>query len=78
MAELLLKDLDDEVLRTIELQASVTGVSIGDVVKRLLRVGLLHDGEGRTAVADHIRSMTPRSLEDSTDTIRRMRDAGWR
>lgn len=75
MAELTIKGLDDSTLRTIAFQAEVQSRSIEEVVIGLIRLGLLHDSEGRVAVADRIRSGSKPSTEDSTDVIRRMRNA---
>ena len=79
MADLHITDLDDATYRTIAFQAEATNRSVGSVVRELLRIGLLHDVEGRVAVADRIRSMAPQHspgelpLEDSTALIRELR-----
>ncbi|MCJ2082940.1 hypothetical protein [Methylobacterium sp. J-090] len=75
MPDLTIKDLDDSTLRTIAFQAEVQNRSVDEVAIGLIRLGLLHDVEGRVAVADRIRSGTRGPVEDSTDVIRRMRDA---
>lgn len=75
MPDLTIKGLDDSALRTITFQAEVQNRSVDDVVIGLIRLGLLHDIDGRVAVADRIRSRSKPSSEDSTDIIRRMRDA---
>ena len=75
MPDLAIRDIEDYVLRTIEYQAEVQNRSVDDVVRGLIRIGLLHDIEGRVAVADKIRSQSRPSSEDSTDIIRRIRDA---
>lgn len=75
MPDLTIRDLEDATFRTIAFQAEVQNKSIDEVVRNLIRLGLLHDVEGRVAVADRIRSTTRPSTEDSTDVIRRMRDA---
>jgi hypothetical protein len=65
MASLTLRGLDPHLLRTLEQR----------VVRELIRIGLLHDSEGRAAVARKIRAMTLRPVkDDSTDLIRRLRD----
>ncbi|WP_375453636.1 hypothetical protein [uncultured Methylobacterium sp.] len=79
MPELLITDLDDATFRTIAFQAEAMNRSVDAVVPDLIRIGLLHDVEGRVAVSDRIRSMTPpRSSdaappEDGTAVIRELR-----
>jgi plasmid stability protein len=78
MPDLLVKDLDDATFRTIAFQAEAMNRSVEDVVRELIRIGLLHDVEGRVAVADKIRSTSrpppPGTVvEDSTEIIRALR-----
>jgi len=76
MAEILLRDFDEELLRSIRLRAEVTGRSVEEVIKEAVQRGLLLDVRGRVALADKIRAMTPKPIEDdSTEIIRRLRDA---
>ena len=75
MADLLVKDIDDRTMRVIAMRAEATHKSVEDVARELLRLGLLMDVEGRVAVGDKIRAMTPNPpLDDSTEIIRRLRD----
>ncbi|GJE01177.1 hypothetical protein [Methylobacterium isbiliense] len=48
---------------------------LDEAARNLIRLGLLHDVEGRVAVADGIRARTKDPVEGSTDIIRRRRDA---
>jgi plasmid stability protein len=76
MAKITLTDVEDEVLKAIKLRAETTGRSLEEVAREILKLGLLADIPDRVAVADRIRAMTPRPLdEDSTHIIRRLRDA---
>ncbi|MFE1597711.1 hypothetical protein [Methylobacterium sp. ID0610] len=75
MPDLTIRDLDEAVSDPIAPQAGVTNKTVDEVVRDLIRLGLLHDGEGRVAVADSIRARTKGPVEESTDIIRRMRDA---
>ncbi|WP_407526567.1 hypothetical protein [Methylobacterium oryzisoli] len=76
MSDLTITNIDDALLEEITFQARVTHRSVEDVARDLIRLGLLMDGQGRAAVAEHIRAITPGPVtEDSTDIIRRMRDA---
>jgi plasmid stability protein len=75
MPDLTLRGLDPHLLRTLEQRAEATGQSLDEVVRELIRIGLLYDSEGRAAVARKIRAMTLRPVgDDSTDLIRRLRD----
>jgi plasmid stability protein len=75
MADITLRGLDPHILRTLERRAEATGQSLDEVVRELIRIGLLYDSEGRTAVARKIRAMTLHPVkDDSTDLIRRLRD----
>jgi plasmid stability protein len=76
MRQLTLTDIDDELFGSLALRADTTGRPIEDVAREALARGLLVDVKGRTAVAERIRAMTPRPIEeDSTALIRRIRDA---
>lgn len=75
MSDLVLHDVPDELLRSIELRAQATGRSVEQVAREALEHGLLVDVRGRVAVADRIRALTPEIVaEDSTEIIRRLRD----
>lgn len=75
MGEITLTDVDEELIRAIKLRAETTGRSFADIAREVLKLGLLVDVPDRVAVADKVRGMTPTTLDDSTDIIRRMRDA---
>jgi plasmid stability protein len=67
--------LDQQLLQSIELRGEALGLSAEQNVAELLKIGLLNDPRGRSAVAARIRSLQERPLtEDSTDLIRRLRD----
>lgn len=68
--------LPDQLAASIELRARLTGRSVEEVLRQAVEQGLLLDAQGRSAVAAHIRAMTPGPVtEDSTAIIRRLRDA---
>ncbi|WP_407526564.1 hypothetical protein [Methylobacterium oryzisoli] len=77
MPDLTIRDLDEVVYDTIVDQAEVMNLSVDEVARNLIRLGLLHDVEGRVVVADSIRAKTKGPVEDSTDIIRRVRDRGY-
>jgi plasmid stability protein len=75
MAQLTLNNIDERLLRSIELRAEAMGCTVEDVVREALERGLRTDARGRAAVAARIRAMTPGPIDDdSTDIIRRLRD----
>lgn len=74
MPNLLVTDLDEATLRTIAFQAEATNQSVEAVARALIRIGLLHDSEGRSAVARRIREHARAEQdEDSTALIRQLR-----
>lgn len=74
MPDLLITDLDEATLRTIAFQAEATDRSVEAVVRELIRIGLLHDTDGRVAVAQQIRQRARQVPgENSTDLIRQLR-----
>lgn len=76
MADLVLKDVDEALLRAIRSRADASGKTVADKARELLELGLKLDREGRVAEAARSRAMTPPGVRlDSTEIIRRMRDA---
>jgi hypothetical protein len=76
MAELRLTDIEERLLRAIELRAEATGQTVEETTRELIELGFKLDPKGHLAVSDYVRSMQPAPLtEDSTDLIRRLRDA---
>lgn len=75
MQDFNISNLDDETVQTIRARAELTGLSIQQVAKHALKLGLLVDGPGRAAIADKVRLMTSPLQENSVDIIRRLRDA---
>jgi|tagenome__1003787_1003787.scaffolds.fasta_scaffold16452543_1 plasmid stability protein len=76
MAELRVTNIEDKLLRAIELRAEATGQTVEETTRELIELGFKLDPKGHLAVSDYVRSMQPAPLsEDSTDLIRRLRDA---
>jgi plasmid stability protein len=76
MAELTLTNIEDRLLKAMELRAKATGQSVEETARELIELGFKLDPKGRVAVSDYIRAMQPAPIaEDSTDLIRRLRDA---
>jgi plasmid stability protein len=75
MSDLTLHDLPDDLIRQLNLRAEATGRSVEEAAREALERGLLLDVRGRVAVANRIRAMTPKPIDDdSTQMIRRLRD----
>lgn len=75
MGDLTLSNIDRTVIELLAVRAAETGLSPEEIAKEAILKGLLWSPEERTAYADHVRAMTPRRLDDSTEIIRRLRDA---
>jgi plasmid stability protein len=76
MGQITLTQVEDELVQAVKARAEATGRSFEDIASEALRQGLLMDRAGLKEAAHRIREMTPRSVkDDSTDVIRRMRDA---
>jgi hypothetical protein len=76
MADFTITGVTSDVMKSLELRAEVTGRPIQDIAREALGRGLMFDVQGRLAVAERIREMTPGSIaDDSAEIIRRLRDA---
>lgn len=75
MARLEIENLDENVLKYLELSARLTGRTVEEVAIEAIRNGVKLDSRGRLAISDYSRSLTPPGhTSDSTEVIRRMRD----
>ena len=74
MGDLTLTDIDRTLIELLTSRAAESGHSLEEVAKQALLRGLLWSPADRTAHADQTRAMTPGTLDDSTEVIRRMRD----
>lgn len=69
-------EVGDRLLKAIKLRAKATGQSVEETVRELIELGFKLDAKGSVAVSDYIRAMQPAPLaDDSTDLIRRLRNA---
>jgi antitoxin FitA len=76
MAQVIVRNLDDEVVSSLKLKAELKGHSLEQELRDILRGAAELSKEEKLALIDSIRSMTPRRLEDdSTDLIREDRDS---
>lgn len=75
MPRLEIENIDDSLFEYMQLSAKLTGRSVEDVALDLIDKGIKIDGQGRTAISDYSRSLTPPGAKiDSTALIRKMRD----
>jgi antitoxin FitA len=77
MAQLLIRNLEENVVEALKKRAAAEGKSLEQSLRDLLRDAALPEVARRLAIIDRIRAMGPQSKRqsDSTKIIRRMRDA---
>ena len=76
MGQITLTQIDDELLQAVAARAEATGRSVEEVIRDAPKQGLRTDLTDFRETVRRIRAMTPKPIEqDSTDMIRRMRDA---
>jgi plasmid stability protein len=77
MAQLLIRNLEDDVVEALKKRAAAQGKSLEQSLRDLLRDAALPEVARRLAIIDRIRAMGPQAKRqsDSTRIIRRTRDA---
>jgi antitoxin FitA len=76
MAQVIVRNLDDEVVASLKFKAGLHGHSLEQELRLILRRAAELTVEEKLALIDRVRAMTPRHLEDdSADLIREDRDA---
>jgi antitoxin FitA len=76
MAQVIVRNLDDEVVSSLKLKAELKGHSLEQELRDILKQAAGLTKEEKLALIDRIRSMTPRRLEDdSAELIREDRDS---
>ena len=77
MAQLLIRNLEDDVVQALKKRAAAQGKSLEQSLRDLLRDAALPEVARRLAIIDRIRAMGPEAKRqsDSTKLIRRTRDA---
>lgn len=79
MAQVLVRNLDDEVVARLRERARRTGRSLEQQLREILTAAAEPEREEILAEMDRIRAMTPPVPQtDSSDLIREDRDQGWR
>ena len=76
MAQLLIRNLEDDVVETLKKRAAAQGKSLEQSLRDLLRDAALPEVTRRLAIIDRIRAMGPQAKRqsDSTKLIREDRD----
>jgi plasmid stability protein len=76
MAQVIVRNLDDEVVSSLKLKAELKGHSLEQELRDILKQAAGLTKAEKLALIDSIRSMTPRRLEDdSAELIREDRDS---
>ena len=76
MAQVIVRNLDDEVVASLKLKAKLKGRSLEQELRDILKRAAELTKEEKLALIDSIRAMTPRRLEnDSSELIREDRDS---
>lgn len=76
MAQVLVRNLDEEVVSSLKIKAELHGHSLEQELREILKRAAELTVEEKLALIDRIRAMTPKRLEDdSADLIREDRDS---
>ena len=76
MAQVIVRNLDDQVVESLKFKAKLKGHSLEHELREILKRAAELTKEEKLALIDSIRAMTPRRLEDdSADLIREDRDS---
>ena len=76
MAQVIVRNLDDEVVSSLKLKAELHGHSLEQELRDILKSAAELSSEEKLAIADRIAALTPRPLQtDSADLIREDRDS---
>ena len=77
MGQVLVRKLEDDVIRRLKAKAKASGRSLEDLARSALREAAKPCPEEVWAEIDRIREMNGRSDFNSTAYLRQMRDRGW-
>jgi plasmid stability protein len=79
MAQVLVRNLDDETVRNLKLKAGLKRRSLEQDLRELMISSAGLTPKEKVALADQVRAMQAAPLaDDSADLIREDRDRGWR
>ncbi len=74
MAQVIVRNLDDRVVRALKARAALHGRALEQELREILTRASKLSPEERLELVDRIRAMAPRSSMDSVDLIREDRD----
>jgi plasmid stability protein len=75
MAQVIVRNIEDEVVRVIKARAALKGISLEQELREILRSAARPKPEDLVALADRVRELTPDvSQWDSTALVREDRD----
>lgn len=78
MAQVIVRNLDDDVVARLKAKARQRGHSLEQELREILSRAAKPSRNELLAEADRIRAMTPEKLQtDSAELIREERDRGW-
>jgi antitoxin FitA len=76
MAQVIVRNLDDDVVSSLKFKAELHGHSLEQELRLILKRAAELSSEEKLAIADRIAALTPRPLgTDSADLIREDRDS---
>jgi antitoxin FitA len=76
MAQVIVRNLDDDVVSSLKFKAELHGHSLEQELREVLKRAAELSSEEKLVLADRIAALTPRALEsDSADLIREDRDS---
>ncbi len=76
MAQVIVRNLDDDVVSSLKFKAALHGHSLEQELREILKRAAELSSEEKLALADRIAALTPRPLEtDSAEMIREDRDS---
>ena len=79
MAQVLVRNLDEEVVKSLKLKAGLKGRPLEQELREVLTSSAGLAPHEKVALSDRVRAMQAQPLaDDSADLIRDDRDRGWR
>jgi len=75
MAQVIVRNIEDEVIGVLKARAAVKGISLEEELRGILRAAATPSPEELVVLADRVRELTPGVDQwDSTDLVREDRD----
>lgn len=78
MAQVLVRNIEDDVVECLKRRAKAAGTSLEDVARNALREAARPSRDELLVEIERIRAMSVKTDFDSTTVIRQGRDRGWR